>query len=168
MNAPTSRKRRITLMSAAVVSLVFMACTQANPVATASERFQVGALAIAAPALVQLPAGEYSRVIDEHGGRLNFGVGEILFPPGALDKETKISAATDGRTMAVTLRPEGLHFPLHAQPILRFNIVAHRDPVILYVDHTNTVLELLKARPGERTGVEAQLQHFSKYIFGVE
>lgn len=169
MNPSVYRQRRSLLGGAMVGILYLLACTNADPTAFNNDRLEVGRVAVAAPAPFPYSAGVYSQFIDERGGNLDFGIGEIAFPSGAIAEETLIRATVDGERVSVTFEPTGLQFSALAQPVLRFRLsTLQKNPAILYVDHSNVVLDMLPARVAEGPAVEAPLPHFSKYIFGVE
>lgn len=144
-------------------------CTNAESVLAPEAQLQVGSVARASAAPFPYESGRYEKHIDQRGGTINFAIGELYFPPGALKARTVITADVDGRTVGVTLGPSGISFPTNAQPILRFrSLPPKRLPRILYVDSDDVVLEILPTRMRDRSGLEANLSHFSKYIFGVE
>lgn len=158
--------------SSACATLLLMSlisCTNGQSVLAPDASLQVGAVAQASAAPILYQPGRYAKLIDERGGTINFAIGEVYFPPGALEARTVITADVDGRTMGVVLGPSGVTFPINAQPILRFGpMPPRRVPRILYVDSDDVILEILPARIRGRSGLEANLSHFSKYIFGVE
>lgn len=115
------------------------------------------------------PGGDYRKPIGPRGGAIRFGIGEVYFPPGAVQARTIITAMVDGRTVGVTLGPSGLTFPADAQPVLRFAVGPERGFAnVLYVNSRDVILEVLEAQINKEGRLESRLAHFSKYIFGVE
>jgi hypothetical protein len=55
-------------------------------------------------------AGTYAAVIGPEGGRIDFGIGTIDFPAGAVAHAIRITATTDGEHLGVTFAPHGLRF----------------------------------------------------------
>lgn len=64
-------------------------------------------------------AGTHSAVVTPAGGSIDFGIGSIDFPKGAVQRATQISATVDGSTMSVEFAPH-LVFSA-AQPTLCFS-----------------------------------------------
>lgn len=162
---------RQAIKSACIVMIVLASasCEQPDLAAPTMPQLRVGDVAHAVNSPLPYRAGRYQERITQRGGVLDFGVGELVFPPGAVDREITIVANVDGRTVAVTLEPAGLTFPRAAQPILRFSVPPMRGtPRIYYVGLNNVIAEILPTRTNSRTSLETRLAHFSKYIFGVE
>lgn len=61
--------------------------------------------------------GAYTASIGTEGGILEFPIGRIVFPAGAVSAPTVITATVDGHTLSVDFQPH-LVFPEGAQPTL--------------------------------------------------
>lgn len=114
-------------------------------------------------------AGNFSSVIGPEGGTIQFGIGEITFPAGAVQRPTLISAAVDGEHLAVTFSPHGLRFTEHAQPVLSLSFAESSASAsklgIQYVDSGFNVLEVLETSTDiVAEKVTARLWHFSTYV----
>jgi hypothetical protein len=116
----------------------------------------------------QFVAGSYAAVIGPQGGTIEFGIGQLVFPAGALKSPTRITATTDGSHLGVEFGPHGLVFPSSAQPRVSFHtgdILA--DPtsaVIVYIDDLQQVLETIATFYDiEAKAVAGKLSHFSTY-----
>ena len=113
-------------------------------------------------------AGTHSALITPAGGSIDFGIGSIDFPKGAVQRATRISASVDGSTMSVEFAPHGLTFSADAQPTLTFSAAGvdlGDGGVIYYVDDNGSVLENLGGIVDAAAGtVSAALKHFSPYI----
>jgi hypothetical protein len=113
-------------------------------------------------------AGSYATVIGPQGGTIEFGIGKLVFPAGALQRPTRITATTDGSNLGVEFGPHGLQFPEGNQPQIRFGTAGmSADPaavVIVYIDDFQQVLETLPTfyDIGTET-VAGRLSHFSTY-----
>jgi hypothetical protein len=111
--------------------------------------------------------GTYSASIGSEGGILNFPVGRIVFPAGAVAGETRITARLDGREMAATFGPHGLRFPDGKEPTIEFDLAGLKIDAsklgIVYVDDSDHILESLvtETHDGHAT---SELRHFSKYV----
>lgn len=108
--------------------------------------------------------GTYSASIGAAGGILNLPIGRIVFPAGAVDRETLITAKVDGEELAATFAPHGLLFPVGSEPRLEFVIgnanIANLQ--IVYLDELGNTLEVLATVTRENIAT-ADLSHFSKY-----
>jgi hypothetical protein len=168
------RHRRPFSLSAALAAILILAagCGDREPVgAELRTALRVGEVAHAISAPTAFGAGTYSRTLGPDGGVLHFGVGRLEFPAGALDRPTTITATVDGSTIGAVFSPHGLIFPPNAQPTLVFyiNSTTSMDgsASILYVTPMNVVLEVLGGHFGSNGySVEADVGHFSKFIFG--
>lgn len=111
--------------------------------------------------------GTYTTVIDQDGGVLRFGVGEIRFPEGAVDGSTRIAAKIDGRSLSVEFQPHGLIFPEHARPTLEFSLKQIPIPAraaIVYLDESGVIREIVGGRMNAaRTIMTGSIGHFSAY-----
>ncbi len=113
-------------------------------------------------------AGSHATVIGPQGGTIDFGVGSLHFPAGALSRTTRISATTDGQNIGVTFAPHGLKFPANAQPVLKLSSMAPPAALtnlrVVYVDAAGRVLEeVATSHDIEGNHLTAQLRHFSTY-----
>lgn len=163
--------RRFPLGAALAAILILAAgCGDHEPVgAELRTELRVGEVAHAITAPTAFSAGTYSRTLGPDGGVLHFGAGRLEFPAGALARPTTITATVDGATIGAVFSPHGLVFPPHAQPTLVFYLGsdAATDGSILYVTPYNVVLEVLGGHVGANGfTVEANVGHFSKFIFG--
>lgn len=113
-------------------------------------------------------AGTHTALITPAGGSIDFGIGSIDFPKGAVQRATHISATVDGSTMSVEFAPHGLTFSADAQPTLTFSasgLDLGGNAVIYYVDDNGNVLENLGGIVDATAAtVSAALKHFSPYI----
>jgi hypothetical protein len=113
-------------------------------------------------------AGTYAAVIGPQGGRIDFGIGSLDFPAGALSRTTRITATTDGENLGVTFGPHGLQFPEGRQPMLSFAAIDDSHDIatanILYVDEDHRVLETVATvRDIAGRALRGHLHHFSTY-----
>ena len=111
-------------------------------------------------------AGTYTAIIGPSGGILKLPVGRIVFPAGAVDAETRISAWLDGRKISATFSPHGLTFAPGKEPSIEFdfgglNVRAGRLQIV-YLDDQNNIIETLITTSASGTAT-ASLQHFSIY-----
>jgi hypothetical protein len=99
-------------------------------------------LALSTESATDLTAGTYSQKITPAGGTIDFGVGSLTFPKGAVQHTTTITAEINGASLAVQFGPHGLQFPADAQPELCFDVAGLDllSAAILYVNE-GTVLE---------------------------
>ncbi len=113
-------------------------------------------------------AGSYATVIGPQGGTIEFGIGKLVFPAGALTRPTRITATTDGSNLGVEFGPHGLVFPNSRQPQVRFHtagtLVNPTSVAIVYIDDLQQVLETIPAFYYiEAEAVAGRLSHFSTY-----
>jgi hypothetical protein len=110
--------------------------------------------------------GTFATSIGPLGGILKLPVGRIVFPAGAVDAETHITATLDGRDLAVIFGPHGLQFPEGHEPSIEFELGSLSiDPSrlrIVYLDAADRLLETLVTQ-SDGQNVTAELRHFSKY-----
>lgn len=132
------------------------------------EGLRVGAVAKPVLSPVAFEAGSYRATIGPEGGVLDFGIGSLTFPAGAVAQPTIITADVDGHVVGVEFSPDGLVFPRAAQPVLRLDVGRDnisRSSQIVYVDPSHTILQLLETEHQMLSGVaSARLAHFSPYI----
>lgn len=78
-------------------------------------------------------AGTYTAIIGPQGGILNFPIGDIVFPAGAVASDTRITATVDGRSLAVDFQPH-LVFPAEALPTLNISFAGslHSGNFVFY------------------------------------
>jgi hypothetical protein len=166
-------RRRFSPRAALAAILILVAgCGEREPVgAELRTGLRVGEVAQVITAPSSFGAGSYSRTLGPDGGILHFGIGNLQFPAGALERPTTITATVDGETIGAVFGPHGLTFPSNARPTLTFyvgsNAAVDGSASILYVTSLNVVLEVLGGRVGP-TGysVLTDIGHFSKFIFG--
>jgi hypothetical protein len=112
-------------------------------------------------------AGHVSEIIGRRGGTIDFGIGTLVVPPGALRHDTRISATVNGEDLAVEFEPHGLKFRRGREATLRFNLDSSSskgDLEILYFDDAGNVLEQLPTDIDNRdSAATARLHHFSAY-----
>lgn len=117
-------------------------------------------------------AGTVAKTIGPRGGTLEFGIGSLSFPAGAVSENTRITATLDGRNLGVTFGPHGLVFPAGAQPELVLDVRGVQVPVhtsIYYVTEAGAVLERYEPEWDALEAVaRVRLGHFSRYILAAE
>ena len=103
---------------------------------------------------------------------LRVGPHTLVIPPGALSKNTVISAqAPSSKYAQVIFSPHGLQFNNRIKPVLTLSY-AHCNglltiikPKIVYVDKNLNILEtLLSLNISFNKSVSAPLSHFSSYM----
>ena len=91
-------------------------------------------------------AGVYQASIGPDGGTLEFSIGQIVFPAGAVSRNTTITARVDGKTIAVDFQPH-LVFPDNAQPALTLSYAGvDVDPtglVVVHIQDSGVLAEVL-------------------------
>ena len=111
-------------------------------------------------------SGTYATNIGPVGGILKLPVGKIVFPSGAVEADTRITATLDGRNLAVIFGPHGLQFPNGHEPSIEFELaglnIESSQLQIVYLDSADQVLETL-ATDFDGQHASAELRHFSKY-----
>jgi hypothetical protein len=167
---------RSVLSSASAILILAAGCAdqsptavQLDPVSVSAAKSAVGSLAKVVKAGQKYEAGTYSAVITPAGGTIEFGIGSIEFPAGAVSQATQISATVDGEDLKVEFAPHGLQFNAGSEPTLTFNTVGISAPsnaAIFYVDSSGTILE------GVATIVDisadsafGRIGHFSAYTY---
>jgi hypothetical protein len=119
-----------------------------------------------------LPYAADVETIGPGGGALRMGPHSLVFPPGALSKNTVITAeAPSSKYAQVTFKPHGLQFNNTMKPVLTLSY-AHCNglltvikPKIVYVDKNLKILEwLLSLNLSFNKTVSAPLNHFSSYM----
>jgi hypothetical protein len=113
-------------------------------------------------------AGSYATVIGPQGGTIEFGIGKLVFPAGALTQPTRITATTDGSTLGVEFGPHGLVFASASSPQLVMTTAGFAGDAstlrIVYVDKHGYVLEeVATVADIDRNQLRARLTHFSTY-----
>jgi hypothetical protein len=117
---------------------------------------------------MKFSAGSYSTMIGPQGGTIEFGIGKLVFPAGALERSTRITATTDGSNLGVEFGPHGLVFPSGHSPRLFLTTAGFAGDAgtlrIVYVDNFGYVLEeVATAADIETNRLTADLKHFSTY-----
>ncbi len=113
-------------------------------------------------------AGSYATVIGPQGGTIEFGIGKLVFPAGALGHPTRITATTDGSNLGVEFGPHGLKFASAISPQLVMSTASFAGDAntlrIVYVDQHGYVLEEMDSEADiGRNQLRASLKHFSTY-----
>lgn len=164
--------------SLAAILILAAGCGEQTPTATrlepsAVEASQVG-IGHQVSAIQKVhQAGTFSKVITPAGGSIDFGIGSISFPAGAVSRATAISATVNGTELAVELEPHGTVFPVGKEPTLALD-ASHASSAadrarVYYVDDTGAVLETLATNFSSATmWASVSLQHFSKYALAAE
>lgn len=153
------------IASAAAILILAAGCAEQTPTAVTLEptSVQAGKAGIGKTISVlksSHQAGTFSAVITPAGGTIDFGIGSITFPAGAVSRATAVSATVNGADLAVEFQPHGTTFPAGHEPTLTFNAGAPGS--IYYVDKAGRVLEALRTR-FDGSGIHAELGHFSHY-----
>lgn len=119
-----------------------------------------------------LPYASDVKTVGPLGGTLKIGPHTLLIPPGALSKNTVITAqAPSSKYAQVLFSPHGLQFSNKIKPVLTLSY-AHCNglltiikPKIVYVDKNLNILEtLLSLNISFNKWVSAPLSHFSSYM----
>lgn len=172
MNWRPSARRAVP--SLAAILILAAGCSEPGPTAARLEpgtltasAGEVGGMARVLQASYR--AGTYSAVITRNGGTLDFGIGSISFPAGAVSRTTRISATVDGRSLAVNFEPHGTVFAAGHEPTLTFGVPGVGQAVeIEYLSDSGAVLERLATGTDTLTGtIFAQIKHFSPYAAGI-
>ena len=165
--------RRFSLSAALAAILILAAgCGDREPVGTELRTaLRVGEVA----QIVSSPTAGFSltrsAIIGTAGGNIDFGIGRISFPAGALTRPTTISASVVPMQLAVTFSPHGLTFQRGFEPELRFDLsdtlLSGHDLQILYVNNSGTIAEILPTSV-DLLGQTARtsISHFSTYAMG--
>lgn len=114
-------------------------------------------------------AGQFTQTIGRRGGTIDFGIGTLVVPPGALRHTTQISATVNGEDLAVEFEPHGLTFRRGHEATLMFDYRDARldndSPQIEYVDASNTILESIQTTINSSLRqASARIAHFSIYV----
>jgi hypothetical protein len=112
-----------------------------------------------------------SGVIGPQGGMLRVGQHTFYVPPGALDRDVRITAeAPAGNVVSVRFQPEGLKFDRRHEPVLTLDysdcgLVRNLLPKrIAYTDERLSSLSILESLDNIFTHrVSARIEHFSRY-----
>jgi len=143
-----------------------------DPVSVSAKSSLLGTQARVVQSSIRAENRVFNALIDREGGTLDFGIGRISFPKGAVARPTQITARVDGSGIAVTFGPHGLTFAEAHEPTIEFSYKGlDVDPTslkILYVDTNGKVREVLSTEvdPAESTA-RAKSGHFSKYVLAV-
>lgn len=154
----------------AAILILAAGCADTSPTAIQLEpTLAAGANAAAGTARVvkfDHEAGTYSAQIGPHGGTLDFGIGSIEFPAGALRNNLRITAVTDGVNVSATMGPSGLQFPAGAT--LCFNLAAAGESEEWTIMLVNEAGKVLEAVPGAWISGRfcGMIRHFSAYAVG--
>jgi hypothetical protein len=174
------RTRVCSTLAGVLTGILILAsgCTDAGPTGVELRSTEIAAsrhplVGTKARPLTYPTAGRpatYSSIIGPAGGILEFGIGSITFPAGALSRFTRISASIDGSTAGATFGPHGTVFPVGALPVLTFTYAGlNADPASLQIQylsgHIVTEVFSTTADLAERTA-SANIFHFSPYILG--
>lgn len=134
--------------------------------ATVDQRAHLPAGIAAVRASAEYEAGSVSQTITPAGGSIDFNIGTIVFPKGAVDRATTITATVDGESMAVAFGP---HLVFGAdQPTLCFDVTGIR---------TDGVVVIHQKDDGNSEPVEHSIEgsalcvapvSFSKFILAAE
>ena len=113
------------------------------------------------------PYAVTSQTVGSDGGTINVGSHTLVIPPGALKKNTKITAEQmPGRTNSIRFSPEGLQFQTSSSLTMSYKncLVVLLQKKIVYTDENLKILEVLRSLDlfGKRT-VTAPIDHFSRY-----
>jgi hypothetical protein len=119
-----------------------------------------------------LPYDSDVQIIGSSGGVLRVGPHTLVFPPGALSRNTVITAeAPVSKYAEVKLSPHGLKFTNWAKPVLTLSyshcsgLLSTLPKRIVYVDANFNILETLLSLDWSRNkSVSAPLNHFSSYV----
>lgn len=119
-----------------------------------------------------LPYDSDVKVIGPSGGILRVGPHTLVFPPGALSRNTVITAeAPVSQYAEVKLSPHGLKFTNWSKPVLTLSyshcsgLLSTLPRRIVYVDANFNILETVLSLDLSRDkSVSAPLQHFSSYV----
>ena len=154
------------LGTVAGILILASGCADQNP--TASQLKPAEALSAARA----YQRGSFAGSIGPSGGSINFPIGQIVFPAGAVSNETIITATLNGRTLAVDFQPH-IVFPSHAQPTLTISFgglaVAARDLVVYHVDDSGNVIDrIVPAIDTANSGASVGVESFSHFILGAE
>lgn len=154
-----------TIATLGAILILAAGCSDQSPTET-SLRPQVAVLSKAHQAVA------VTGVVGPEGGRVDFGLGSLVFPAGAVAADTRVSAEVDGLTMAVTFGPHGLVFPAGAQPVLEFDVQGVEIPAnasIFYLGEYGEALERLEiAFDADRGSALTRIGHFSQYAVAVD
>ena len=163
------------LSSLAAILILAAGCGEQNPTSAALQPSGAAAARDGVKARVvtsHYAAGTYFAVIGPDGGTLDFGIGSLVVPAGAVTQPTRISAFSNGSDVAVDFQPHGLTFTSGHEPTLWFDLGNAPDDnpqvEIQYLDDAGFILEKLPSQL-DATGltVSAQIRHFSPYAAGI-
>jgi hypothetical protein len=161
--------------SVAAILILAAGCSEPGPTAARLEPTVVSASRSAIGARAQIlharyRAGTYTTVVTPRGGTLDFGIGSISFPAGAVSSAVRISATVDGQTLAVNFEPHGTVFAAGHEPTLRFQVPSSLDRAsIFYVDDELKIVEAIATAADTSSGTAAGvIGHFSQYVIATD
>lgn len=114
--------------------------------------------------------GSYTASIGTSGGTLEFPIGTISFPAGAVPTETRITATVDGKSLAVDFQPH-LVFPAGARPTLTLSFAGVRAApatlVVFHISDSGKLLEVLRPTVDLATStLKISASSFSGFVIG--
>lgn len=109
-----------------------------------------------------------TKIIGASGGEIDAGPSHLIIPPGALTKDTAVTAVVPaGNTIVVKFSPQGLHFKKPAGLILDASTCT-KVPDVLYINEVGGENELITAIYANWWHVvAAPLDHFSQYMLAM-
>ena len=123
-----------------------------------------------APGLLQCGPGRYAstvRIVGPDGARISFGKSTLDIPPGALTEPVVITAEELVSTeVQARFSPHGLQFSQPVQLTIdhsRCKLPPFLTERIVYTDDSLNVLEWLEPGVDQKNGVQADINHFSRY-----
>lgn len=137
--------------------------THLDPATVSGDRAQFTSGVRPILAAAPFAAGASSQIITPAGGAIDFGIGTIVFPQGAVDRATWITAEVDGTNMAVEFGPH-LVFST-AQPTLCFDVLGASLPDGYHVVHVKDDGTAEKVtHVATANGICVTVSSFSKYV----
>lgn len=141
--------------------------TLLDPATVSGEQAQLPGNARPILAAAPFEAGTRSAQITPAGGSIDFGIGSIVFPRGAVDRATVVTAKVDGETMSVEF-DQHLVFG-SVQPILCFNADAASLPEGFEVVHVkDDGSQSIIGHEVTASAVCVRPPSFSKFILAAE
>jgi hypothetical protein len=156
----------------AAILILAAGCADHSPTAVELDPASLGANRSATvvkgsgPAVVSYhhEAGSYSAMITHRGGTLDFGIGSITFPAGALKEPARITAVTDGENLGAVFGPHGLEFPQPVEVTFRSSSPIPADAFVIYVSEAGEVLETISGTiSADRRSIKFLTDHFSGF-----
>lgn len=124
-----------------------------------------------APGLLQCGPGRYASavlIVGPDGARIRFGKSILDIPPGALADPVVITAEELVSTEVQTrFSPHGLQFSKPVQLTIdhsRCKLPPFMTERIAYTDDSLNVLEWLEPVVNQKQSVQAEIDHFSRYV----